>query len=197
MRQHADEPEDRAAHHGTSTLSGSDLDATLVELAREGDEAAFEALIRIHQDRLYAIALRMTGHVQDAQDVLQEALLHAWQALPRFRQDAAVLTWLIRIVINGCHNLRRRSIAVPTQPPEQPTDQPTVEAVVQARERVGLVTAAIAELPFDQRAALVLHTFDGRSQAQVAALLGTTESAVKVRIHRARRALLNRLGEGR
>ena len=113
MRQHADEPENRAAPHGTSTLSGSDLDATLVELAREGDEAAFEALIRVHQDRLYAIALRMTGHVQDAQDVLQDALLHAWQALPRFRQDAAVLTWLIRIVINGCHNLRRRSVAGP------------------------------------------------------------------------------------
>ena len=197
MRQHADEPENRAAHHGTSTLSGSHLDATLVELAREGDEAAFEALVRVHQDRLYAIALRMTGHVQDAQDVVQEALLHAWQALPRFRQDAAVLTWLIRIVINGCHNLRRRPTPVPTQPHEQPMDQPTVEAVVEARERVGLVTAAIAELPFDQRAALVLHTFDGRSQAQVAALLGTTESAVKVRIHRARRTLLNRLEEGK
>ena len=197
MRQHADEPEDRAAHRGTSTLSGSDLDATLVELAREGDQAAFEALIRVHQDRLYAIALRMTGHVQDAQDVVQESLLHAWQALPRFRQDAAVLTWLIRIVINGCHNLRRRSVPVPSHPQEQPMDQPTVEEVVEARDRVGLVTAAIAELPFDQRAALVLHTFDGRSQAQVAALLGTTESAVKVRIHRARRALLDRLGEGR
>lgn len=197
MRQHADQPENRAAPDGTSTLSGSHLDATLVELAREGDQAAFETLVRVHQDRLYAIALRMTGHVQDAQDGLQEALLHAWQALPRFRQDAAVLTWLIRIVINGCHNLRRRSTAVPTQPPEQPMDQPTLETVIEARERASLVTAAIAELPFEQRAALVLHTFDGRSQAQVAALLGTTESAVKVRIHRARRALLDRLGEGR
>ena len=197
MRHHADQPENRAAHHDTSTLSGSHLEATLVELAREGDEAAFEALVRIHQDRLYAIALRMTGHVQDAQDVLQEALLHAWQALPRFRQDAALLTWLIRIVINGCHNLRRQPAPVPTQPHEQPMDQPTLEAVVEARDRADLVTAAIAELPFDQRAALVLHTFDGRSQAQVAALLGTTEGAVKVRIHRARRALLDRLGEGR
>ena len=76
-------------------------------------------------------------------------------------------------------------------------DQPTLETVIEARDRVGLVTAAIAELPFDQRAALVLHTFDGRPQAQVAALLGTTESAVKVRIHRARRTLLNRLEEGK
>ena len=196
MQQRADEPENRAAPHGTATLSGSHLDATLVELARGGDEAAFEALVRVHQDRLYAIALRMTGHVQDAQDVLQDALLHAWQALPSFRQDAAVLTWLIRIVINGCHNLRRRPAPVPTQPQEQPMDQPTVEAVIEARDRVDLVTAAIAELPFDQRAALVLYTFDGRSQAQVAALLGTTESAVKVRIHRARRALLDRLEGG-
>ena len=135
MRQHADEPEDRAAHRGTSTLSGSDLDATLVELAREGDQAAFEALIRVHQDRLYAIALRMTGHVQDAQDVVQEALLHAWQALPWFRQDAAVLTWLIRIVINGCHNLRRRSVPIPSHPQEQPMDQPTVETVIEAKDR--------------------------------------------------------------
>ncbi len=183
--------------HDAGTLSERHLEATLVELARDGDEAAFEALIRIHQDRLYAIALRMTGHVQDSQDIVQEALLHAWRALPTFRQDAALLTWLTRIVINGCHNLRRRSVPAPGQPHEQPMDQPTVEAVVEARGRANLVTASIAELPFDQRAALVLHTFDGRSQAEVAALLGTTESAVKVRIHRARRALLVRLGEGR
>lgn len=175
---------------------GTELEAALVARARDGDEAAFEALIRMHQDRMYAIALRMTGHVQDAQDVVQDALVKAWQGLPGFRAEAQFATWLIRIVINGCHNLRRSRPPIPQLPRERQDDS-AVESIVEARQRQDLVTAAIAELPFDQRAALVLHTFDGNSQAEVARLLGSTETAVKVRIHRARRTLLARLGDWR
>jgi RNA polymerase sigma-70 factor (ECF subfamily) len=172
------------------------LEADLVARARAGDAAAFDVLVRRHQDRLYGVALRMTGDPDDAQDVVQDALEHAWRALPRFRQDAQLSTWLVRIVINRCRDLRRGRHQAAVPPDETLADAGTpLEAVVEVRGRQDAVVAAIARLPFDQRAALVLHTFDGRSQAEVARLLGTTESAVKVRIHRARRALLGMLGD--
>jgi RNA polymerase sigma-70 factor (ECF subfamily) len=173
------------------------VQAVLLAHAQNGDEAAFEALIRIHQDRLFAVAMRMTGNVHDAQDVVQEALVQAWQNLPAFRQESQLGTWLIRITINQCHSLRRRPLPIPQPPDDHEPGGVVVEDLVEKRAQRDLVTAAIAELPFEQRAALVLHTFDGRSQAEVARLMGCTESAVKVRIHRARRTLLRRLGEGR
>ncbi|WP_159792752.1 RNA polymerase sigma factor [Puerhibacterium puerhi] len=167
------------------------LEADLVARARAGDAAAFDVLVRRHRDRLYGVALRMTGDPEDAQDVVQDALEHAWRAVPRFRQDARLSTWLVRIVINRCRDLRRARPQAAVPPDDTLADAGTpLEAVVEGRGRQDAVVAAIARLPFDQRAALVLHTFDGRSQAEVARLLGTTESAVKVRIHRARRALL-------
>lgn len=179
---------------GRLPSEGPLLEADLVGRARAGDGAAFEALVRRHQDRLYGVALRMTGHPEDAQDVVQDALEHAWRALPRFRQEAQLSTWLVRIVINRCHDLRRVRAPALVLPDETQADVGTsLEATVEDRGRQAAVVAAIARLPFDQRAALVLHTFDGRSQAEVARLLGTTESAVKVRIHRARRALLSML----
>jgi RNA polymerase sigma-70 factor (ECF subfamily) len=179
---------------GRQSSDGPLLEADLVGRARAGDGAAFEALVRRHQDRLYGVALRMTGHPEDAQDVVQDALEHAWRALPRFRQEAQLSTWLVRIVINRCHDLRRVRRAASGLLDETLADVGTsLEATVEGRGRQAAVVAAIARLPFDQRAALVLHTFDGRSQAEVARMLGTTESAVKVRIHRARRALLGML----
>ncbi len=200
----AGEVTDRHAPHAQAPVTGSGrppadgplLEADLVARARAGDDAAFAALVRRHQDRLHGIALRMTGHPEDAQDVVQDALEHAWRALPRFRQEAQVSTWLVRIVINRCHDLRRVRAPAPVLPDETLADAGTsLEATVEDRGRQDAVVAAIARLPFDQRAALVLHTFDGRSQAEVARLLGTTESAVKVRIHRARRALLGMLAD--
>jgi RNA polymerase sigma-70 factor (ECF subfamily) len=174
------------------------VEAALVVQARAGDEAAFEALVRLHQDRLYGVALRMTGHPHDAQDAVQDALVDAWKGLPRFRQDAQFSTWLVRVVINRCHDLRRGRPTAAAPPDETLADAgASLETTVEGRRRQDAVIAAIARLPFDQRAALVLHTFDGRSQAEVAQLLGTTESAVKVRIHRARRALLGMLQDWR
>ncbi|SDQ85704.1 RNA polymerase sigma factor [Quadrisphaera sp. DSM 44207] len=176
-----------------------ELEAALVEHAREGDEDAFAQLVRLHQDRAYAVALRMTGRPQDAQDVVQEALLYAWRGLPRYRGEARFGTWLIRIVINRCHDLRRRAREALPLPEDDGAagTAPGADAVVVAAGRRDAAIEAIARLPFDQRAALVLHTFGGWSHAEVARTLGTTEGAVKVRVHRARRALLEQLEEWR
>lgn len=165
----------------------------LVDRARAGDDGAFEALVHRNQDVAYRVALRLTGSSQDAQDVVQESLLSAWQNLPHFHGDAAFETWLIRIVINRCHNLDRARH--PTQPlvDDPEAQDPRTDTVVVNRHHHDAVVRAVMDLPYDQRAALVLHTFSGHSHAQVGAILGISEVAAKVRVHRARRTLLTRM----
>lgn len=183
----------------TSELPGSGAPlAILVTQARDGDESAFTALVRLHQDRAYRVALRMTGQPQDAQDVVQEAFLHAWQGLPRFRDDAQFGTWLTRIVINRCHNLRRASRPADALPDQHAAlTDPGADSAVLAAQRTAATRAAILELPFDQRAALVLHSFAGYPHAEVGRILGVSENTVKVRVHRARVALTARLQDWR
>src|SRR3954464_12303830 len=87
--------------------SADPLESRRLELARDGDEAAFAALVRTYQDQLYRVALRMTGDPSDAQDVVQETLLQAWQHLPGFRGESGFSTGVTRILINRCHNVHR------------------------------------------------------------------------------------------
>lgn len=174
-------------------------EATLVDRARSGDEQAFEALVRLHQDRAYRVALRMTGDPQDAQDVVQDAFVRAWQGLPRYRGDASFGTWLTRIVINRCHNARRGVRPSSTLPDDDDMrwSSPGSDREVLASHGRDAAVQAVAALPYDQRAALVLHTFDGLTHAEVGRVLGISESAAKVRVHRARRTLIARLQEWR
>lgn len=167
--------------------------SVLVGSARDGDEHAFATLMRSHQDRAYLIALRITGNPHDAQDAVQEAFLNAWQGLARFREDADFGTWLTRIVINSCHRHRRSHR--PTAPIEETdTDTavpaaPGADVIVEAQHRLHTAQDAIAELPFDQRTAFVLHIFAGHTHTEVGRILGISEGAAKVRTHRARRAI--------
>lgn len=182
-------------------------EAELVHRARGGDEQAFADLVRGHADRAYAVALRMTGNPSDAQDVAQDALVAAWQHLDGFAGAASFGTWLTRIVINRCHNLRRGHH--PTEPLDEAAadalgevgregwSSPGVEGQVVARQHLSAVQDAILDLPFDQRAALVLATVVGLPHAETAAVLGISDQAVRVRVHRARRALLARMGDWR
>lgn len=175
-------------------MTESPGDPVLVARAREGSADAFEELVRRHQHRAYALALRLTGHPQDAEDVAQEAFVQAWRSLPRFRGEAAFETWLYRIVINRCHNARRA--ARPTQPmptPERGPATPGAGEVVEARQQREAVALRIAQLPLPQRAALVLHYFAGCSYAETGHILGVSESAAKVRVFRARRQLAEEL----
>lgn len=182
----------------TRAVTETALEATLASQARAGDESAFAALVRLHQHRMYAVALRMTGDPRDAEDVVQDAFLHVWRGLPRFRGDAQFGTWVTRVVINRCHNLRRDTKPTVPLTDEVPSPHaPGADTVVEAARLREATMAAIAELPFDQRAALVLHTFAGYSHAEAGRILGVSETAAKVRVHRARRALAQRLREWR
>jgi RNA polymerase sigma-70 factor (ECF subfamily) len=179
----------RAAGSAGDPESGPQAD--WVRLARDGDEEAFAALVRTHQDRLYAIALRLTGDPHDAQDAVQDSLLRAWQGLPSFHGDARFSTWVTRIVINQCHNLRRATRPVqPLEGVEPASTAAAADTLVVAGHQWRATETAVLSLPFDQRTALVLHTFAGYTHAETGRILGITEAAAKVRVHRARKALV-------
>ena len=185
-----------------SDESSAPWESELVSLARAGDEGAFSDLVRAHADRAYAIALRMTGRPADAQDVVQDAMISAWQHLDGFSGQSSFATWLTRIVNNRCHNLRRSTR------PQEPLDDLDEswsgahvggewdggpgDAVV-ARAKLAAAREAILDLPFDQRAALVLHTVAGLSHVESAKALGISPAAARVRVHRARATLVESL----
>jgi RNA polymerase sigma-70 factor, ECF subfamily len=166
-------------------------DAALIRAHVAGDREAFAELVRRHQDRLWAVALRTLADREEAADALQDALLSAYRAADRFRGDSAVTTWLHRIVVNACLDRARRRQARPTVPlPElDPTPVQPVD-----RDTPIVVRAALAELPVEQRAALVLVDLHGYSVADAAQLLGVAEGTVKSRCARGRARLAVLLG---
>jgi RNA polymerase sigma-70 factor, ECF subfamily len=164
-------------------------DRILLQAAQDGDLDAFEALVHRHQAAVYRVALRMLGSEADAQDATQDTFVRAWRGLERFRRESTVSTWLYRIVTRRCLDViaARR----PTEDLQIELDAGVDPAdTAEQRERLRAVTRAIAGLPDEQRAALVLREFEGLSYDQVADVLNTSVSAVKGRIHRARLAVL-------
>lgn len=165
-----------------------------MSLSSEGtpDAVAFEQLVEEYGDRVYGIALRITGSPADAEDAMQDAFLQAFRAWSRFRAESAPTTWLYRIAVNAALQRLRGEQAVE----QLPEDQAELEHV---RDWSGDVpqTAARAELhaelervigllPPDLRVTLILRDVEGLSTAETAATLELTEAAVKSRLHRAR-----------
>jgi len=173
-------------------------DCALVAFARAGDRAAFGDLVRRHADGLYAVVVRLCADRDEAEEVTQEAFLRAWRGLPGFRGDAQFFTWLYRIGVNEARRRadgrRRRADVVVVSLDEQREHASRDRSIQPAdrAERADLrrtLDAAIAGLPVDQRAALVLRDIEGLSTAEAAAVLGVREAAFKSRLHRARELL--------
>lgn len=168
-------------------------DEWLVRRARDGDTDAYEVLVLRHRQRVYRIALRMLGDRDEAEDITQDVIIEVWLSLASFMGTSAFTTWLYRIVVNRCLNrLRRRPVTRPVLD-DDPTPAAGADDTVIARERLQATVQAISQLPPDQRAVLVLHQLEGLSYRQVAAVVGISEDAVRGRLHRARRALLDTL----
>ncbi|MCE3552291.1 sigma-70 family RNA polymerase sigma factor [Pseudonocardia sp. RS11V-5] len=172
-------------------------DTTLVVRAREGDVRAFSVLAQRHQAALYRLALRLVGNAADAEDALQESLLDAWRRLDRFRGDSAFTTWAYRIVTNRCLDLlrRRRATVSVEQVAEVAPERlaaPEAGAPEHAAEvdaGLAALRAALRTLPDDQRACFVLRELEGLGYAEIAEITGASETAVRGRLHRARRGL--------
>jgi RNA polymerase sigma-70 factor (ECF subfamily) len=156
-----------------------------------GDPEAFGELFRRHRDRMWAVALRTTSNRELAADCLQEAFIAAFRRAESYRGDAAVTTWLHRIVVNACLDRLRRERPVTALPEHDLPDRH--DATGQAETRLD-VREALARLPEGQRMALVLVDMHGLPVAEAAAVLEVAEGTVKSRCARGRAALAAMLG---
>jgi RNA polymerase sigma-70 factor (ECF subfamily) len=167
-------------------------DADLLTAHVEGDDRAFATLIRRHRDRLWAVALRTMSDPEEAADALQDAMLSAHRGAAGFRGDAQVTTWLHRVVINACLDRLRRNKTRATVPlPEHDSAHPVERSdPLGQRELAWEIERALATLPDDQRAALVLVDVEGYSIEEAAALLDCPMGTVKSRCARGRAKLV-------
>jgi RNA polymerase sigma-70 factor (ECF subfamily) len=173
-------------------------DKELLRRHADGDPDAFSELVQRHRERMWAVALRTLGDQEEAADALQEAFLSAYRAAGRFRGDAAVTTWLHRIVVNAClDRLRRRSI----RPVVPMGDDATLDSVAPknpdptSAHEVSLdVNQALQRIPFEQRAALVLVDMMGYAVDDAAKVLDVPPGTIKSRCARGRARLAPLLG---
>ena len=169
-------------------------DRALMQAHKDGDPEAFGEIVHRHQDRLWGIAMRTLSDPQEASDAVQEALISAYRAADKYRGDAAVTTWLHRIVVNACIDRMRRNKARPTRANTNDlTDHP---AFTDPHDRMDErlisleVRQALSKIPEDQRAAVVAVDILGYSIDDASELLGIPPGTVKSRCFRGRARLL-------
>jgi RNA polymerase sigma-70 factor (ECF subfamily) len=176
----------------------TETDAHLIERARRGDGDAFDALLRRHMRVAYAVALAQTRDRDDAEDVCQDAFITALQRLDEVRRPEAFVGWLLQIVRNRAHNLRRHQrvrIAMPLDAAEEAPSRARGPALETEDEELGRnLSQALEKLTPTQREVVLLYDLEGWSHREIAAAVGTTEGAARVHLHHARRALRALLG---
>lgn len=173
-------------------------DRILLERHREGDPNAFGEIVRRHRDRMWAVALRTLGDPEEAADAVQDALVSAYRAAEGFRGDSAITTWLHRIVVNACLDRARRKNIRKTVPlPDQQDDEEkggrdvaVAEDPTNDSDLSMDIAAALATLPPDQRAALVLVDLQGYPVDEAGRILGVPTGTVKSRCARGRARLV-------
>jgi RNA polymerase sigma-70 factor, ECF subfamily len=171
-----------------------DLDET-VSAAQSGEPGAFDDLVRATYSDTYSLALRLVGNAEDAKDVAQDTYLRAFKALSRFRGDANVATWLYRITSNCASTLitRRRKIDHDELTDDSPVadvrqgNDPAINA--ETGDLRSQIVEALNELPEKLRAVIVLRDIYDLSHETIAKQLDISETAAKVRLHRARQKL--------
>jgi RNA polymerase sigma-70 factor (ECF subfamily) len=176
----------------------------LLEALRNGDERAFETLVRNNTSRLLATARRFLRNDEDARDAVQAGFIRAFQSLPSFRGEANLSTWLHRIVVNEClmrirarHPEREVDIdsLLPTfiEDGHQTTSttdwSESAEAALQRAETCEMVLRCIDQLPAPYRTVLILRDIEELDPVEAGRMLGISTNVLKVRLHRARQAL--------
>jgi RNA polymerase sigma-70 factor (ECF subfamily) len=178
---------------GVGTLTSTN-EPELLEKARRGDHRAFADLLRLHDPGMRALAYRLLGDVVVMDDALQEAYVKAYRALPRFRGESSVGTWLYRIVHNACIDLLRRQREEEPLFDGAPVDVvPALDGTVATSLDVG---EALATMSLDHRSVLVLVDALGFDYGDAAEVLNVPVGTIRSRLARARRAMRRQLGEG-
>jgi RNA polymerase sigma-70 factor (ECF subfamily) len=172
----------------------------------QGDTAAFGELVRRYQDRLFNTVFRMVDNAEDAQDVVQEAFLHAYQSLESFKGDSLFFTWLYRIAVNTAISFKRKKrvtvrISGPGESVIDPLDPSELSRpghALEQAEQEQRIHKALGRLSPEHRAVLVLKDMEGQKYEEMAEALGVPIGTIRSRLHRARlelREVLERLEE--
>ena len=172
-----------------------------IEAAQQGDQSAFEQLVRLYEKRVLALTTRMCKNPADAEEAAQEAFLSAWQGLPFFRGDASFSTWLYRLASNACVDLlrregRRQSAAGPSLNDEEvqlevPDTAPSPQEQAERSELRQQIEAGLQALTPDHRQVLLLREMHQLSYDEIAQTLDVDVGTVKSRINRGRKQLRN------
>ncbi len=179
----------------------------LVARAKNGDQDAFEQLVRDNEKRIYNLTLRMVGDPEDALDLSQEAFLNAWKGLASFKGDSAFSTWLYRLASNACLDFlrskkrRQDTTGSPLSlddedappPPSDDTSRPDLQ--LERKERTLALHRALDALPPHHRQVLVMRELSGLSYQEISQALDLDLGTVKSRLTRARIALKKILSE--
>ncbi len=183
------------SHGMTADRQPAEIDeADCIRRAQASDARAFEALYRMHIDKVYGLCLRMTGNVSEAEDCAQEAFIQAWNKIDRFRGDSAFATWLHRIAVNAVLGRIRKSkreqdriqvAAEISPPPAAASDTGELRDLARAVDR----------LPEGARHVFVLAAVYGYSHEEASNMLGIAVGTSKAQLHRARRLLSQQLEE--
>ena len=173
----------------------------LVEAARDGSRTAFDELVRRTYVDTYTLAVRLTGHEEDARDVVQEAYLRAWKGLQRFRGDAQFSTWMYRITANTSYThmqKRRRQRTTNLDDIEEPTEmrlESSPDGMAESVAGLAELAAAVQRLPETLRQIVILKDVYGLPHEAIAEELGISVAAAKVRLHRGRKKLRDLLDD--
>ena len=187
-------------------MSERQADAELVARVQQGDKAAFDLLVLKYQRKILRLLSRMLRDQSDIEDVMQEAFIKAYRALPQFRGESAFYTWLYRIAINTARNWMSSQGRRPSSPNgnqteegetfseiDNLTDNNTPESMLSSREIAESVNATIQDLPAELRTAIVLREIDGLSYEEIAETMSCPIGTVRSRIFRAREAIAAKL----
>ena len=172
-----------------------------IDNARQGDQAAFEQLVRLYEKRVFALTLRMCRNPEDAAEAAQEAFLSAWQGLAFFRGESSFATWLYRLASNACVDLlrregRRQSAAGPSLNDEEvqlevPDTAPSPQEQAERSELRQQIEAGLQALTPDHRQVLLLREMHQLSYDEIAQALDVDVGTVKSRVNRGRKQLRN------
>lgn len=178
--------------------TAADVDHALARASAGGDVTAFEALYRRHAGRVHGVILRLVGHQHSrAEDLTQEAFVRAWQALPGFRFESAVGTWLHRLAANtALMELRSRRSGPMIDSGEDALDEVGTGDTAGHRTALSMdLQQAVDTLPPRARAVLVLYDIEGWTHEEIANALEMAIGSSKAQLHRARRLLRAKLGD--
>lgn len=178
-------------------------DEALARKAAGGDDAAFAELVRRHKESLYRLLRRYAGDPDDAYEAAHEAFIAAWAALGRYDPGRPFGAWLRTIALNKARDRGRRAAVRRLLFGSRPADQdealraadpaPAVDGALMADERSRALGRAIAALPPQLKAPLLLTAFEGLSQQEAGAILGVSAKTIETRVYRARKILAERL----